>query len=404
MENNEELDIVNICKTFWNKKYIMAIIIAVTIVIEIIYTFAFTKPMYKTTSKIVIDKSDASIAESLPNSEVLKQVANELQKDFASISQEITAQYDKATKTIEIEVQNKNSEDSYNITTKYQELLKTSLEEDYQIQKFDIVEEPQLQEKAYNINHIKDILVSLAIGIVLDIIYLFVLLNLSGISNCEQIENLGLISLGKIYEEKTTENHITENEKQINELKKIMTNIELNKISKNPKTVLFTSINEKDGTSYAVSNLAVRFAIAGKKVLVIDSNFNNETQYKIFDMRNTKGLKNCIKSNNVTHIQETKINNVSLLSSGDSNINEEILLSENTAKVLEELKQKYDIILIDSGSVINNISSTVWTTIVDSTILVTKCTRTRQKDIMQAKTTIENVNGKIAGVIINKYM
>lgn len=398
MENNEELDILNICKTFWNKRYIMAIIVAVTLVIGIIYTFAFTKPMYKTASKIVIDKSDASIAESLPNAEVLKQVGNELEKDFLLISKEITTKYDKTTKTIEIEIEDKNSEDSYNMATKYQEFLKTNLEEDYQIQKFDIVEEPQLQEQAYNINHAKDILISLAIGIVLDIIYLFVLLNLSGISNCEQIENLGLISLGKIYEEKTTENHITENEKQI------MTNIELNKISKNPKTVLFTSINEKDGTSYAVSNLAVRFAIAGKKVLVIDSNFNNETQYKIFDMRNTKGLKNCIKSNNVTHIQETKINNVSLLSSGDSNINEEILLSENTAKVLEELKQKYDIILIDSGSVINNISSTVWTTIVDSTILVTKCTRTRQKDIMQAKTTIENVNGKIAGVIINKYM
>lgn len=381
MENNEGIDIVNIGKTILNKKYIIGAIILVCLVIGFIYSFLCVTPIYITTTKILIDKTDASITEFLPNSGIMNEAANNLNIDYSEISDNLTASFDKTTKTITIEVKYKDSAKAYNIVNKYRELLKTELEGTYSITKYDSIVELHENTTPINVDHIKDLGTALTVGIVISIIYMFIIINMIKVVGINQVEELGIMYLGNLEKDINPDNKlfITENISQVNKLKRIMANIELNKNIYRPQTLLFSGIEDKVGTTYTIINLASIFAEVEKKVLVIDCNDNNLK--KVFEEANNK--------------------KVTISTLKELNINDKNLITKNTEKIINDLKEKYDLILIDGKSMLKETSSTILSNIVDGTVFVSNSAKTNRRDISQAKKYIENVNGKILGLIIN---
>ncbi len=59
---------------------------------------------------------------------------------------------------------------------------------------------------------------------------------------------------------------------------------------KKMKTILVTSTFPGEGKSWVTSNLAVTFAQAGKKVVLIDADMRKGRQYAIFGISPTPGL------------------------------------------------------------------------------------------------------------------
>ena len=62
----------------------------------------------------------------------------------------------------------------------------------------------------------------------------------------------------------------------------LRTNIQFMNVSKKMKTLLITSTFPSEGKSWVASNLAVTFAQAGKKVVLIDADMRKGRQYAIF--------------------------------------------------------------------------------------------------------------------------
>ena len=62
----------------------------------------------------------------------------------------------------------------------------------------------------------------------------------------------------------------------------LRTNIQFMDTKKNSKVILVTSAYANEGKSWISSNLAVTFAQAGKKVLLIDADMRKGRQYSIF--------------------------------------------------------------------------------------------------------------------------
>lgn len=382
MENsNEEIDLVNIGKTILNKRYIIGGILLICLIIGFIYSFLCVQPIYKTTTKILIDKSDASLTEFLPNSSIVNIVANDLNMEYSEISDNLAATFDKTTKTVNIEVNYKDSKQSYNILRKYVELLKPELEQTYSITKYDTIVQPHEKLNAINVDHIKDLGTALLAGIIISVVYIFIIISVIKVVSINQVEELGIMYLGNLEKDVNPDNKlfITENIRQINNLKRIMTNIELNKNIYRPQVLLCTGIENKVGTTYTVTNLASVFAEIGKKVLIIDCNNNNLN--KVFEEANNK-----------------KVNIISLK---ELNINEKNLINKDTQKVINDLKEKYDLILIDGKSMLSDIDSTVLSNVTDGTIFISDYSKTKRKNLIQAKKYVENVNGKILGLIIN---
>lgn len=339
---NEEINLKEIIKCSYQKKIILISIIIVAIVLGILYTFLIKKTMYQVTAQILIDKTEASIEQFVSNKDLIQ---DEMQVNF-----------DKTSKLITIKTETTNQEEALNITNQYIEKLETKLKEVYDVKIFKIIETPELPQKASNINHTKDILIAVFIGIIIDGAYIMIVFSFRGITNIFEIEEkfkikaLGNVNLDK-KKDKKEDSYITKNEKIINQLKRIQANLILNKDKKKIQTILLTATEREEGTSYITNNLAIQFAKSYSKILVIDTDIKNKTLTNIMEKKENEGLTELIQTNNVKDIerlvQKTKMENVSILPVGKVKVGEETFFTETISNVIEELKKEYDIILID---------------------------------------------------------
>lgn len=391
MEDNNKIDLNEIKKIISEKKKIIALIFILCVIIGVIYTVTLVKPMYRTTSKVLIDKSDSSIAELLPDTDVIKEVAQNLEIDYKKVKKSIATTYDKSTKIIEIYVNFEDKMQSYNIANQYIELLKLKLQDVYGIEKYEVIKNTEIAQEPYNINPIKDVILFSIIGIMIICVYVTILYSISGITNGRQIENLKIRFLGHLIGEDENENenknkknskkHLKAKNKTIDVLKMIITNIELNEKARNPKKILVAGINSSDDSSYVTKKIALAYRELKNKILIINAKFDDTNKEYI-------------------SFQDEKI---TVKTAKELNITQTNLITNEAIDILKELENEYDIIFVNSESILENENSIIWSNIVQGVVIVPEYRKTKEKDLLRAKKYIENVNGNIIGAVLNRY-
>lgn len=194
----------------------------------------------------------------------------------------------------------------------------------------------------------------------------------------------------------------------------LRTNIQFMNTTKNSKTILVTSTFPGEGKSWVSTNLAAAFAQTGKKVILIDSDMRKGRQYSILEVSPTPGLSNYLsgvnavendkkKRNIKEYIQKTEIENLHVMVAGNIPPNpSELLSSTEIIDLLEKVKKLYDIVIIDGTPCQLVADSLILARIVDSTIVVAAYKSTKKKDLKRVITGINNVGGKIFGIVLNK--
>ncbi len=194
----------------------------------------------------------------------------------------------------------------------------------------------------------------------------------------------------------------------------LRTNIQFMNTSKRLKSILITSTSPSEGKSWVASNLAVTFAQAGKRVVLVDADMRKGRQYTIFGVSPKPGLSNYLSGvdayqsdetpNDITqYIQKTEISNLCLMPAGNIPPNpSELLVSSKMINLLDELNEIAEIIIIDGTPCELVTDSVIISRLVDSTIIVTEYEKTKKDKLQRIITNIKNVNGNIAGVVINK--
>lgn len=193
----------------------------------------------------------------------------------------------------------------------------------------------------------------------------------------------------------------------------LRTNIQFMNTKNKLKTILVTSTLPGEGKSWVTSNLAVTFAQAGKKVVLIDADMRKGRQYTIFGVSPIPGLSNYLSGIGVKneeasddladYIQETDVDNLYIMTAGNIPPNpSELLISPQMVNLLDELKELCDIIIIDGTPNELVTDSLILTRLVDSTIIVTASKQTKKDNLKRVIANIQNVGGKIAGVVLNK--
>lgn len=103
------------------------------------------------------------------------------------------------------------------------------------------------------------------------------------------------------------------------------------------------------------------------------------------------------------YIQETEIDNLYLISAGNIPPNpSELLIAPQMVNLLEQLKDMCDVIIIDGTPSQLVTDSLILTRLVDSTIIVTANKQTKKEDLKKVINNIQNVGGKISGIVLNK--
>lgn len=185
----------------------------------------------------------------------------------------------------------------------------------------------------------------------------------------------------------------------------IRTNIKFSNIAgKELKSILLTSATPNEGKSTTIGNLAVVMAQAGYKVVLLDCDFRNPTQHKMFKLHN-KGLSNCIATGSdvMEIIQATNVENLYVLTSGPVAPNpSELLGSQNMVDILNTLKQNFDYVLVDTPPVLPVTDAAVISGKVDGTILVIAAGAVSPAIAKEAKTKLEQGGAHLLGVVLNK--
>ena len=185
----------------------------------------------------------------------------------------------------------------------------------------------------------------------------------------------------------------------------IRTNIQFSQIAgKELKTILFTSPTPNEGKSTTVSNLGVVMAQAGYRVLIIDCDFRNPTQYKIFNVTN-KGMSNAISGGEDVQalVQDTGIANLQVLVSGPVAPNpSELLGSQAFLNALAILKPQYDFIIIDTPPVMPVTDAAVVANRVDGVVLLLASGEVAPAAAKEAKNRLEQAGAHILGAVLNK--
>ena len=194
----------------------------------------------------------------------------------------------------------------------------------------------------------------------------------------------------------------------------LRTNIQFMNTKGKLKTILVTSTFPGEGKSWVASNLAVTFAQAGKKVVLIDADMRKGRQYNIFGISPIPGLSNYLSGIDIDneerditdiadYVQDTEVDNLFVMPAGNIPPNpSELLISPQMVDLLEQLKELCDIVIVDGTPNELVTDSLIITRLVDSTIIVTASKQTKKDNLRRAIQNIQNVGGKIAGVVVNK--
>lgn len=209
----EEIDLKNILKMFWDKKIEILIAILICTVIGFIYTTYFVEPVYTATSTAVlannnadsgdgatVTQNDLSINDKLVStyrgiatsdsviSKVLLNLGiNNINEE--ALKKQISVTVAKNAQIISFSVQNKDANLSAKISNELRTVFAERAAEIYNIDNIKPLDDAKVPTEPSNINHAKDIVIFLAIGIVLGIAYAIVANMLDNtIKNAKDIE------------------------------------------------------------------------------------------------------------------------------------------------------------------------------------------------------------------------
>jgi capsular exopolysaccharide synthesis family protein len=173
------------------------------------------------------------------------------------------------------------------------------------------------------------------------------------------------------------------------------------------KSILITSSAPGEGKSLVSTNLAEIFCQVNERVILIDVDMRRPMLYKLFQVDQKPGLSAYLTGSATLDsiIRTTAMPNLSLITSGSIPPNpSELLSSGKIRSLIEELKLKFDRIILDAPPTISIADAPLLANIVDGVVIVVKGASTRLDVVMGAKKRISESKGKILGVTINNVI
>ncbi|MEL0538296.1 polysaccharide biosynthesis tyrosine autokinase [Staphylococcus debuckii] len=170
-------------------------------------------------------------------------------------------------------------------------------------------------------------------------------------------------------------------------------------------TIVVTAEKPGAGKSTVAANLAVVYAQAGYKTLIIDGDMRKPSLHYLFNRDNQIGLSSAIiKSVKLTEaVQSTEVEWLDILTSGPTPPNpSELIGSKNFKEVYKTLLLHYNFIVIDTPPVNSVTDAQLLAEYGHNVILVIDAEDNNRDEVKKGKELIEKTGAKIVGVVMNK--
>lgn len=170
------------------------------------------------------------------------------------------------------------------------------------------------------------------------------------------------------------------------------------------KVIQVTSPVPGDGKSTLSSNLAVSMAQSGRRVLLIDADFRRPRIAKIFGIDSEVGMATAIagKAELEDAIHQGPVANLCVMPGGKRPNNPaELLSSQRFADMVDLLREKFDMIVIDTPPLLAVSDPGAVAGVVDGVVMTMRLRRNVKPLAMRATSILEAVGAKLLGVVVN---
>ena len=172
-------------------------------------------------------------------------------------------------------------------------------------------------------------------------------------------------------------------------------------------TIMTTSAYPEDGKTTVTVNLALMFALSDAKVILLDADIRKGRVAKYFKCKSAPGLSDYLSGQNTLDevIHHSHVNdNLSFIACGTHSPKPyELLESEEMKSLLDELRKRYDYIIIDTPPVLLLSDALALATVTDGTVVVCRHQVSYISDIERALDTLSFAKANVLGVVVNDY-
>lgn len=187
-------------------------------------------------------------------------------------------------------------------------------------------------------------------------------------------------------------------------LRAIRTNLLFMSPDRPLKTILVTSSGPQEGKTTTATSLAITMAGSGNRVLLVDADMRRPRVHKVFGIPNGNGLSSLVLGEGklADEIRETEVPGLYALPCGPVPPNPaELLHTVAFCKLLAEMSERFDRVIIDSPPVGVVADAAVMSTHVAGTIVVVKAGQTSREVARKAVRQLRDVNANILGAVLN---
>jgi tyrosine-protein kinase Etk/Wzc len=201
----------------------------------------------------------------------------------------------------------------------------------------------------------------------------------------------------------------------------LRTNLQFLRLEMKGKLFLITSSFVQEGKTLNVVNLALSMAQAGSRVLLVDADLRKPLVHRVFGLSREPGITDYVLGNyhwkEVTNsisdvmlgefgiddiLQTPGMDNMNFVTAGTKPPNPtEILSSSRFKEFLTEAGREYDFIFVDAPPILPVADATEIAPLMDGIFLVYTVDKIGRGVLKRAKSTLDNVEARVLGVILN---
>jgi len=185
----------------------------------------------------------------------------------------------------------------------------------------------------------------------------------------------------------------------------LRTSLLLSNLGAPPKVIMVTSALPQEGKTTTSINCAIVLAQKGVRVLLIDADLRRPSIHKTLGMGPRSGLSNVLTGSTTLDqviARPPVLPNLHVLPAGTPPPNPaELLASSNMRDVLEQLREQYDHIVVDTPPSLSVTDAVVLSQRADAVVLVIRSGQTTKQALRRARDILARVNAKVVGVLLN---
>lgn len=171
------------------------------------------------------------------------------------------------------------------------------------------------------------------------------------------------------------------------------------------RSIAVVSAKNNEGRSEIASNLAASLALGSHEVVVIDANLRRPTLQKVLNVAEGPGLTDVLLGYKTIRetLQETDVDGLKVITAGsEASSSTELLASEAFTTLLDDLKDQFHFIIVDTSAALASADAQVAADACDASVMVIKVGVTQKTTIRYCMDLLKRTRTNVLGVIYNR--